>query len=257
MSIPAEKISSNWETFQEYINKYITGDRKDQLLEFYNHHQDELVLMPASHKTAYHNAFPGGYIDHVNRVIECAIQLHSVWGKMGADTTTYTVEELVFAAINHDLGKMGDGVEYSHIPSKDEWRKKNMGEMYQFNKKIAYMSVPDRSLFLLSQAGIKLTYNEHLAIKLHDGLYDPANEPYFKSYMVETKPRTSLIYIVHHADMMAARIEFEKEWLPTLKSGVDKPKNNYTLKSNKKTTTKSKALGTIKSEGLKNLFDKL
>jgi hypothetical protein len=180
-----------------------------------------------------------------------------VWDKMGADTTTYTIEELVFAAINHDLGKMGDGVEYSHIPSKDEWRKKNMGEMYQFNKKIAYMSVPDRSLFLLSQAGIKLTYNEHLAIKLHDGLYDPANESYFKSYMVETKPRTSLIYIVHHADMMAARIEFEKEWLPTLKSGVDKPKNNYTLKSNKKTTTKSKALGTIKSEGLKNLFDKL
>ena len=233
MSIPAEKISSNWKTFQEYINKYITGDRKDQLLDFYNQHQDELVLMPASHKTAYHNAFPGGYIDHVNRVIECAIQLHSVWGKMG------------------------DGVEYSHIPSKDEWRKKNMGEMYQFNKKIAYMSVPDRSLFLLSQAGIKLTYNEHLAIKLHDGLYDPANEPYFKSYMVETKPRTSLIYIIHHADMMAARIEFEKEWLPSLKNGLDKPKNNYTLNSNKKSPIKNKALGTIKSEGLKNLFDKL
>ena len=32
MSISAEKISSNWETFQGYINKYITGDRKDQLL---------------------------------------------------------------------------------------------------------------------------------------------------------------------------------------------------------------------------------
>ena len=140
MSIPAEQISSNWQTFQSYIEKYIKGDRKDQLLKFYNQHQEELVLMPASHKKAYHNAFPGGYIDHVNRVIECALQLHNVWGKMGADTTTYTVEELVFAAINHDLGKMGDGVEYAHIPSKDEWRKKNMGEMYQFNKKIAYMS---------------------------------------------------------------------------------------------------------------------
>ena len=132
-----------------------------------------------------------------------------------------------------------------------------MGEMYQFNKKIAYMSVPDRSIFLLTQAGIKLSYNEHLAIKLHDGLYDPANESYFKSFMVETKPRTSLIYIIHHADMMASRIEFEKEWLPTFKNNVDEPKKNYTLKSNKKTSTKSKALNTIKSEGLKNLFDKL
>ena len=56
---------------------------------------------------------------------------------------------------------------------------------------------------------------------------------------------------------MAARIEFEKEWLPTFKNSVDEPKKNYTFKSNKKITTKSKALGTIKSEGLKNLFDKL
>ena len=56
MSIPAEKISSNWEIFKGYITKYIKGDRKEQLLEFYNKHQDELVLMPASHKKAYHNA---------------------------------------------------------------------------------------------------------------------------------------------------------------------------------------------------------
>ena len=27
---------------------------------------------------------------------------------MGVDESTYTKEELVFAALNHDLGKMGD-----------------------------------------------------------------------------------------------------------------------------------------------------
>ena len=40
--------------------------------------------------------------------------------------------------------------------------------------------------------------------------------------MVETKPRTSLIYIIPHADMMASRIEFEK-W--KYKKEV-KPKND-------------------------------
>ena len=119
------------------------------------------------------------------------------------------------------------------------------------------MSVPDRSIFLLTQAGIKLSYNEHLAIKLHDGLYDPANESYFKSFMVETKPRTSLIYIIHHADMMAARIEFEKEWLPTLKDGLDTKKKSFTLSTNNNKSTKSKALGTLKSKGLKNMLDNL
>jgi len=77
------------------------------------------------------------------------------------------------------------------------------------------MTVPDRGLFLLQQAGIQLTTNEWIAIKTHDGLYDQANEPYLKGFMPETKPRTSLPFILHQADLMAARIEFEREWLDT------------------------------------------
>jgi hypothetical protein len=79
--------------------------------------------------------------------------------------------------------------------------------------------------------------------------------------MPETKPRTSLPFILHQADMMAARIEFEVEWLPKFKNNVDASKNNFTLgNENKKThvnAAKSKALSSIKSEGLKNLLDNL
>ena len=58
--------------------------------------------------------------------------------------------------------------------------------------------------------------------------------------------------------MMAARIEFEKEWLPKFsKDNLDAPKKNFTLDNNKKPSTKNKALGSIKSEGLQNIFDKL
>ena len=57
--------------------------------------------------------------------------------------------------------------------------------------------------------------------------------------------------------MMAARIEFEIEWLPKFKNNLDTSKNNFTLGNNKKTSTKNKALGSIKSEGLQNIFDKL
>ena len=37
------------------------------------------------------------------------------------------------------------------------------------------------------------------------------NVKYLKTYMPEQKPRTSLPFILHQADMMAARIEFEIE----------------------------------------------
>ncbi len=43
-----------------------------------------------------------------------------------------------------------------------------------------------------------------------------ANKKYLMAFMPEQKPRTSLPFIVHQADLMAARIEFEREWLPKL-----------------------------------------
>ena len=56
---------------------------------------------------------------------------------------------------------------------------------------------------------------------------------------------------------MAARIEFEKEWLPKLKgkNSVEGQKKSFTLKS--KTSTKSKALNSVSSPGLKNMLDNL
>ena len=214
--------------------------------------------MPASHKSQYHNCFPGGYVDHVNRVVKGSLATHKVWEEFGTDTSTYTIEELVFAALNHDLGKIGDENHEAYLPQTDEWRKKNLGEMYVHNKALPFTSVPDRSLFLLQSHGIDYSINEMLTIKLHDGLYDPANEPYLKNWMPETKPRKSLIYIVHQADMMAARIEFENEYLPKFKEETTK-KDNFKLntKKTKKTPTKTKALNSVpKNENLKGVIDK-
>ena len=77
--------------------------------------------------------------------------------------------------------------------------------------------------------------------------------------MPEQKPRTSLPYILHQADLMAARIEFEREWLPKLKNPVTPTKKNFTLSDKPKAiaSKQNKALGAIKSEGLKNLLDNL
>ena len=244
-----EAINATQREITEIVQD-ISDPRREKVLAFYKKFEDDIVLMPASHKVAYHNAFPGGYIDHVNRVIEGALAINKVWYEFGAEQN-YTIEELIFSAINHDLGKMGNGEEMAYLPSKDDWRKRNLGEMYQYNKKLAYMSVPDRSIKLLVDHDIKLTENEWIAIKLHDGLYDQANEPYIKNFMPELKPRTSLIFIIHQADLMASRIEFEKEWLPKFSTNTEKKQPT------KKIDVKTKALGSIKSEGLKNMLDSL
>jgi hypothetical protein len=241
--ITPEQIQSNWNIFISNIKTYITGDRKDKLLDFYTQHEERFILMPASNKIQYHNCFPGGYVDHVNRVVTAALKIDAVWRELGV-FDTYTTEELVFAAINHDLGKFGTPEQASYIEQTDQWRRDKLNETYMFNDRLEYMSVPDRGLWLLSEAGIPVTKNELLAIKLHDGLYDDANKPYLLSFMPETKPRTSIIFILHQADLLAARVEFEHEWLPKLLN------NNTNTKSKPVTSFKAPA---AKQKALSNL----
>jgi hypothetical protein len=256
MKLTAEQIQSNWKIFLFNIKTHISGNRGKQLINFYKKYEERIILMPAAHKKEYHSAFPGGYVDHVNRVVRCSLKQMDLWASEGCDMTTFTKEELIFSAINHDLGKMGSDTEDAYIPQTDDWRRNKLGEDYMFNKALPFAAVPDRGLFLLQQHDIKYTFNEMVAIQTHDGLYDSANEKYLKAFMPEQKPRTSLPFILHQADMMAARIEFEIEWLPKFsKNSVDTPKKNYTLKA--KTSNKSKALGTITSPGLKNMLDSL
>jgi len=261
MKLTAEQIQENWNVFMGNIEKYISSPRKEKLIAFYEKYQERISLMPAAHKKEYHNAFPGGYVEHVNRVVRCSLKQAELWKEEGADMDTFTIEELVFSAINHDLGKMGDEENESYIPQTDKWRRDKLGEDYMFNKKVPFASVPDRGLFLLQSHNVQYSFNEMLAIQTHDGLYDSANEKYLKSYMPEQKPRTSLPFILHQADMMAARIEFEREWLPKFKGNLDTANKNFILggNTNKKSNTsvKSKALGSIKSEGLKNILDNL
>ena len=256
MKLTAEQIQDNWDIFINNIEVFITGERKQKLLDFYFKYQDRLMLMPAAHKKEYHNAFPGGYIEHVNRVVDCAIKQANLWDSMGVDMSTFTMEELIFSAINHDLGKMGDEENEAYIPQTDQWRKDKLGEDYMFNDKIAFASVPDRGLYLLQAHNIQYTFNEMIGIQTHDGLYDEANKKYFTGFTPEVKPRTSLPYILHFADMMAARIEFEREWIPKFKNGTAKlaPTKKPT---NTPSAIKQKALSGVRSEGLKNLLDSI
>ena len=125
----------------------------------------------------------------------------------------------------------------------------------KFNELVPFSSVPDRGLFLLQSHGVQYTFNEMITIQTHDGLYDEANKKYLISFIPGQKPRTSLPNIVHQADLMAARIEFEREWLPKLKGEVPK-EDNFKIKTTNK-TTKDKALGSIKSSGLNDLLQGL
>ena len=104
--LEAEKIKSNWEQYRAIVNATFPT-RKDALNKMYDDLEDRMVMMPASSVAHFHNAFAGGYVDHILRVIDCTKALYVTWKSMGADMSGYTEEEMIFAAMHHDLGKVG------------------------------------------------------------------------------------------------------------------------------------------------------
>jgi len=219
--LSAEQIQANLGQFYSNIETHISEPRTTKLLALYQSQEDNLAFAPASSRSSYHNAFPGGYVDHVNRVVEAALKVTKLWDNMGA-TINFTTEELVFSAINHDLGKLGRDGQPAYLPNDSEWHVKNQGAIYKPNTELPFIPIQDSSLFILQQAGIELTFNEWVAIKTHDGLYDDGNKAYLLSSQNESKLRCSLPLILHQADILAARVEWEKEWIDKVGTPVKK-----------------------------------
>lgn len=202
-----ETIMANWDKFKQNIELYITGERQKKLMSMYMSFEDRIIMYPASMYEHHHSAFPGGYIDHVNRVVEYVQLVHRLWNHVQIPTT-YSAEEMIFAAINHDLGKLGTQTDETYLPNDSKWHIENQGAFYKVNPKVPFMMVPDRSLFLLQQHGVEMSETEYFAIKLHDGLYDDANVPYYKTFNKDAKLRSNLPLVLHYADHMAAIYEY-------------------------------------------------
>ena len=244
MSITAEQIQKNYEKHIKIIDTYI-GDRKESIKSMITSMEDTYVMAPASGKSWYHNAFAGGYVDHVNRVVEYAVKQSRLYEEMGG-SVDYSQEELVFAALFHDLGKMGDGISPNYIPQTDKWRQDKLSEMYTNNPDLDFMLIPDRSLFILQNNGIKVSQKEYLGIRCHDGVFDKANEAYFFSHVESSRQKTSIISVLHTADFLASKVEYDM-WKS--QGGSTKPKSEK--------ITSSTGRPVKASEGLTNMLKNL
>jgi hypothetical protein len=242
--LEAENIQKNYDKHLKIIDTYL-GDRAIACKEMIKHMEETYVMAPASGKTWFHNAFAGGYVDHVNRVVEYAIKQMRLYKEMGGEVD-FTEEQLVFAALFHDLGKMGDGDQPNYIPQTDKWRQDKLSEMYTYNPDLDFMLIPDRSLFILQKFGIKVDQKEYLAIRCHDGVFDKANEAYFFSNVESSRQKTSIVSILHSADFLASKVEYD---LWKRNGGNSKPKHPKTTSSTGKAVKSSEGLSNM----LKNL----
>lgn len=203
-----EELNAKYDIFMKIIHKFMPDERIEKLEHMYS--QDELgqnlLTSPASSKRDYHNAYEGGYIDHILNVCKNAMAVKKTWEAAGTEID-FTDEELMFVALHHDLGKLGLPGNPLYIPNPSEWHVKNQGKIYTMNNEIPHMTHTDRSFFLLNNYGFKLTEKEYLGIRLTDGLYDESNKDYYIVYNFDMAIKTPMYHIMHQADLMSSYIE--------------------------------------------------
>jgi len=245
MNLNIDELQNNYEKLLEFIKTNFKGDRKDNLIRLYDDFGERMILAPASSFNYFHSCYPGGYVVHVLNVIKFTNNMYKLWKMHGGDMKGYTEEELNFAALNHDIGKLGDLKNEFYIPCESDWHIKNQGKFYELNPKISNMRHTDRGLFLLQHYGINMTENEFLTIQIHDGTFEDVNDFYYKVWDKEKVLRNNMPIILHQADYMAYRIEHE-QWKKS------KIKENYNPSKKEKA---SKPLNA--DQKFDKLFDKL
>jgi len=245
----AEQIQDNWNKLIQIIEDTFEGERKEKLLKMYKHFEDRMVIAPASGTAHFHLCTTGGYVQHILNIIHYSKEFYKVWKDNGAYVDDYTMEELIFAAMHHDLGKVGDMDNDNYIPNESEWHVKNQGKFYVNNPDLQFMTPPDRGIWILNQFGIKITMMEMIGIKLTDGMYDEGNIQYLKAYAPEKKLKSNMPLILHQADMTTTRIEYEmweslgREEEKKTKVRVDNIKKAVTMEeTSEQLTEKSKDL---------------
>lgn len=198
MSITPEQIQENWNKFCGIFEKTLEGDRLEAARRMLSDLETRLVVCPASGKKSFHNAWPGGLVEHSLRVLSNALTLCKAFG------WNLPKDSLVIGSLLHDLGKLGDHKDDYYVPQDSDWHRDKLGEMYKHNPEILYMTVPQRGVWLCQHYGLKLSQDEYLSILLNDGWVLQENKPYCLKEPL-------LAHVVMTADYIATMQEKQSE----------------------------------------------
>jgi len=250
--LTAEQIQENWQQLRNIITDTFEGERLEKLNKMYDYFEDRMCIAPASGTEYFHYAHVGGYVEHILHVIDLSVKIKDMWKQNGA-IINFSDEELIFAAMHHDLGKVGDMTNDYYIPQESEWHRKNQGSIFSHNSELQYMTVTDRAIYLLNQFGITMTEWEYVGLRLTDGLYEEANKKYYINYGKGNSLKSNIAYILHQADSMATHIEYD-EWENSQKQEEIKVQGN--VENIKKAITMKETSEEL-SKKSKDLFDEL
>lgn len=176
-----------WDIYDEYIHREGADKLKEWMLS------QDILTAPAS--TKYHEAYPGGLMDHSVKVWDELIRLLKAYPEVRV-----TAETAAICALLHDICKIASyGTEYRN--RKNEYGQWEKYPVFVFKEDFSYGNHGGKSVYLI-QRFMPLTEAEACSIQTHMGA-SPQDYSVYDAYR-----QFPLAFLVHTADM-AATIKFE------------------------------------------------
>ncbi len=153
--------------------KLTVTERKEEFAALMDFVENETEYLSAPASSRFHLCREGGLLEHSVNVCENMLKLRE------ALAPEISPESCVITALLHDLGKAGMPGNPLYIKNKPTEKQKQYGFSpgvpYRVNDSLTYISVPVRSLYLISSR-FPLTPEEAQAIVYHDGQYVDDNK---------------------------------------------------------------------------------
>ena len=164
MALKAEQIKAN---IAKYISTATDKDNGFMTPELQDLLGLDLMKAPASTALHLHNAFEGGLVDHILRVMKFAYKINLAM----LPKQQVSMKSLIKVVYLHQIGKVG-----LYVPQTNQWYIDKRGETYKFNDDISSMRIGERSVYYTLKSGVKLTDDEYIAIINHDKVEDAMAE---------------------------------------------------------------------------------
>lgn len=153
--------------------------------------QSDFYTAPAS--TRFHNAYPGGLLEHSLNVYDEFLRLIRAYPEVQC-----TEESAIIVSLFHDICKVN-----MYVPEKRNRKNQNgqweQYDSYSINEKFCFGGHGSKSVFIIQQF-MKLTPEEATAINAHMGCWDG------NTYVGKTYEQYPFAWLLHVADESATYI---------------------------------------------------
>lgn len=195
-NVSKEQLIQNIETISSYIDEKISEPNKTTLKSIMEGEVGEMFFTsPASGKTKYHLAVPGGLAQHVINVYRAFVKLNETF------SCGFKDEDMFLCALLHDFGKVcTPDMKSAHYKTQESKWLLDRGEPFFGDYSKGFLTNRDRTSFLMQALGIKLNFQQFQALLIADGWFSEQNKAY-------NNDNEKFAYFMHFADFISTILE--------------------------------------------------